>query len=184
MSGKTDPPRRVLVYCASSSQVDAKYFEAARSLGEGLASRGWGLVYGGGSAGLMGAIADACLGGGGSVLGFIPHFMEEREWSHRGITELQVVQDMHERKRRMIESCDAIVALPGGCGTLEELLEAITWKRLDLHDKPIVVQNVDGYFDPCIAMLHRSIDEHFMPEAYRELWGVARTSEETLELLG
>lgn len=184
MSEHPEARRRVLVYCASSPLVDPSYFEAARTLGEGLASREWGLVYGGGSAGLMGAIADACLGGGGGVLGFIPHFMEEREWSHRGITDLQVVQDMHERKRRMIESCDGIVALPGGCGTLEELLEAITWRRLELHDKPIVVQNVGGYFDPCIAMLERSIEQNFMPASCGEIWRVAESSEETLDLLG
>src|SRR3989442_4553335 len=148
---------RVCVYCASSRQSDAAYFEAAASLGRSLAECGVTIVYGGGAVGSMGALADAALAAGGKVVGVLPRFMYDLEWGHPRLTELRLVGDLHERQRLMIEEVDAIVALPGGSGTLEELMEAITWKRLGLHGHPIVLVNVRGFFDPLIAprALHR-----------------------------
>ena len=128
-------PRSVLVFCASSSTCDPAYHDAAASLGHAIASAGDTLVYGGGAVGSMGAMADAALAQGGSVVGVIPRFMRELEWAHPGLTELQLVDDMHERKREMLRLADAIVALPGGSGTFEELFEAITQKRLGLFTK-------------------------------------------------
>ena len=162
--------RNVCVYCASSTRVDAVYFEAADRLGRILARSGRRLVYGGGSVGLMGALADAALAEGGEVLGVIPEFMLDREWGHTGLTELRVVEDMHVRKRCMVEESDAFVALPGGCGTFEELFEAITWKRLGLHVGPVVLANVEGYFDPAVELLERSIERRFMNDRHRGLW--------------
>src|SRR5213080_950521 len=136
---------RVCVYCASSRKSDAAYYEAAASLGRSLAQRGIAIVYGGGAVGSMGALADAALAEGGKVIGVLPRFMYDLEWGHPRLTELRLVGDLHERKRLMIEEVDAIVALPGGSGTLEELMEAITWKRLGLHGHPIVLVNVRSF---------------------------------------
>ena len=168
----TTVPRNVTVYCASSQQVDEEYFTTARQLGRILADWRITLTYGGGAVGLMGAIADSVLDYGGKVIGILPGFMDELEWGHGRVTELLVVDDMHQRKHRMIEDPDAIVALAGGCGTLEELLEAITWKRLGLHGKPIVIVNTRGYFDPLIEMLERCIEERFMRPEHRDMWTV------------
>lgn len=171
------------VYCASSSKVHADYFEAARQLGTLMAKKGIGLVYGAGNMGLMGSVADAVLDGGGRVTGVIPRFMVERGWHHRQLTELRVTEDMHQRKRLMARLGDASIALPGGCGTLEELLEVITWKQLGLYLKPIVLLNVRGYFDPLLGMFARAVDEHFMGKAHATLWTVAETPAEALSRL-
>ena len=163
---------RVCVYCASSRQTDAAYYEAAVTLGRSLAERGATIVYGGGAVGSMGVLADAALAAGGKVIGVLPRFMYDLEWGHRRLTELRLVADLHERKRLMIEAVDAIVALPGGSGTLEELMEAITWKRLGLHGHPIVVVNLRGFFDPLVAQLERCIEERFMDPRHRAMWTV------------
>lgn len=173
-------PRSVCVYCASSRSADPKYAESARRLGGLLAEAGVELVYGGGAVGSMGALADGALAGGGRVVGVLPHFMDEVEWGHTALSELKLVEDMHERKRTMLEGVDAAVALPGGCGTLEELLEAITWKRLGLFFEPIVIVNQDGYFDPLLATLNRAVDESFMNPQHRAMWGVVDTVDEVL----
>jgi uncharacterized protein (TIGR00730 family) len=136
---------RVCVYCASSEKCDQKYFQAAARLGDALARAGMTIVYGGGRAGLMGAIADAALAAGGHVLGVLPKFMNDVEWGHTGVQELRLVEDMHERLRIMKQESHAFVALPGGCGTLDELFQTITWKRLGLHLGPIVILNQDGF---------------------------------------
>ncbi|MCB9881801.1 MAG: TIGR00730 family Rossman fold protein [Planctomycetes bacterium] len=162
--------RRVCVYCASSPHCHSAYLEAAHAFGQLLAREGIGVVYGGGGVGLMGALADGALREGGEVIGVIPRFMMEREWGHAHVTELRVVNDMHVRKQTMIHESDALVALPGGCGTLEELLEAITWKRLGLHEKPIVIANLRGFYDPTIRQLEACIEERFMTEAHATLW--------------
>lgn len=128
----------------------------------------------------MGALADAALAAGGRVIGILPRFMYDLEWGHRGLTELRIVNDLHERKRLMIEEVDAIVALPGGSGTLEELMEAITWKRLGLHVNPIVLVNVRGFFDDLLALLERAIKEKFMDPRHRAIWSVAASAEEVL----
>lgn len=122
--------------------------------------------------GSMGALADGALARGGQVIGIIPEFMHDLEWGHPEITELRVVGDMHTRKRTMMEESDAIIALPGGTGTMEELLEAITWKRLGMYLNPIVLVNVAGFYSPLIQMLNHSIDEHFMDMRHREMWSV------------
>jgi uncharacterized protein (TIGR00730 family) len=165
---------RVCVYCASSRQCDPDFFTASAELGRLLAQKGITLVYGGGRVGLMGAIADAAVAAGGEVMGVIPEFMKELEWGHEEISELVVTDDMHTRKNLMIESADAIVALPGGCGTLEELMEALTWKRLALHHKPIVIANLKGYYDPLLAQLEACIDGKFMRARHAEMWTSVR----------
>jgi uncharacterized protein (TIGR00730 family) len=144
---------RVCVYCASSTEAHPEHYEATRTLGRLLAEAGITIVYGGGSVGSMGALADAALAAGGRLVGILPKFMNDLEWGHKSLTELRLVDDMHHRKRMMIEESDAIVALPGGSGTFEELLEAITWKRLGLVVSPIVIVNVRGFYDPLRALL-------------------------------
>jgi hypothetical protein len=165
------------VYCASSSRTPQIYLDAASALGRTLASAGLRVVYGGGSLGSMGRMAEAALAGGAHVTGVLPRFMDELEWGHRSLSELRLVGDMHERKRVMLELSDAVIALPGGCGTLEELFEAITWKRLGLFFGPIVMVNVNGFFDPCVALLNRAVDERFMNERHREMWAVVADPE-------
>lgn len=162
----------VCVYCASSSQVRPVFFEAAGQLGEIMAREGMQLIYGGGHRGLMGKIADTVLENGGKAIGIIPRFMCEVEWNHTGLTELILVETMHERKEKLAEMADAVVALPGGCGTLDELFEIITWKRLGIFTKPIIICNTDHYFDPLVEMLERSIEENFMREEHRDMWTV------------
>lgn len=168
---------QICVYCASSNIVDRRYFEAAERLGDELAKHHITLIYGGGSSGLMGSIADRVLNQGGKVIGIIPDFMQKVEWAHKGITELHIVGDMHARKKRFLDGTDALVALPGGCGTLEELLEAITLKRLGLFNKPIVVLNTGGFYNPLLDMLKRCIDEKFMNEDAANMWSVVSEPE-------
>jgi hypothetical protein len=131
----------------------------------------------------MGRLAAAALEAGGKVIGVLPRFMDDLEWGHRALSELRIVDDMHERKRVMLELSDAAIALPGGCGTLEELFEAITWKRLGLYFGPVVLVNVGGFFDPCIELLNRCVDERFMDEKHRAMWSVARDPEGVMEVL-
>lgn len=138
----------VCVYCASSTRVAPVYREAAAELGRLLGERNLRVINGAGNTGLMCAVSDGALAAGGTVTGVIPHFMVEQNWCHKGLTELVEVDNMHERKQRMADLSDAAIALPGGCGTLEELLEVITWKQLGLYLNPIVILNINGYFDP------------------------------------
>lgn len=170
------------VYSASSGQVPAAYVEAARELGRLIAAGGHTLINGAGRTGLMGACADACLATGGQAIGIIPQFMIDQSWQHTGMTRLVVTKDMHERKQRMAEMSDAGIALPGGVGTLEELLEVITWKQLGLYLKPIVILNVDGYYDALLAQLRRAVDEHFMRPQHATIWHEACTPAEALRL--
>ena len=170
----------ICVYCGSSTQVDEAFFRTADELGGLLAAEGDTLVYGGGSLGLMGTLAQSTLRGGGRVVGVIPQFMYEEKWHMEGLTELRVVADMHERKRTMAALADAFVALPGGCGTLEELLEIITWKQLGLVTQPIVIVNVNGYYDNLLQLFDRAVEEHFMRERHREMWTVVGSAAEVL----
>lgn len=172
----------ITVYSASSGQVPEKYVEAARELGRLIARGNHTLVNGAGRTGLMGAVTDACLAEGGRAVGIIPQFMVEQHWQHEGMTELIVTPDMHRRKERMAEMSDACIALPGGVGTLEELLEVITWKQLGLYVKPIVIQNTDGYYDPLLKLLRRAVDERFMRSLHADIWRVAATPAEALKL--
>lgn len=173
----------VCVYSASSTQIAPAYFECAAELGRILARRHIRLVNGAGSMGLMAACADAVLAAGGEVTGVIPRFMVEQGWCHRGLTELIQTRDMHERKEKMAALSDGIIALPGGVGTLEELLEIITWKQLGLYPKPVVILNAEGFFDPLLAMLRRAVDERFMRPEHASIWQVADTPARAVELL-
>jgi uncharacterized protein (TIGR00730 family) len=175
--------RSVCVYCASSQRTPAVYPEAAARLGRSLAQAGIGIVYGGSSLGSMGSLAQAALDAGGRVTGVLPRFMDDLEWGHRSLTELRLVDDMHERKRTMLELSDAAVALPGGCGTLEELFEAITWKRLGLYRGPVVLVNVEGFFDSCLQLLARCVEEQFMDARHAAMWQVAAQPEDVVPML-
>lgn len=175
--------RRVCVYCASSRQVHQEYHEAARRLGESLAGAGVTVVYGGASHGSMGALADGALAKGGQVVGVIPHFMSDLEWAHRGLTELVLVEDMHTRKRLMLQGADAVVALPGGCGTFEELFEAISLKRLGIFPNPIVLVNTRGYYDCCVELLERAVAERFMDRRHLDMWTVVNRPEDVLDVI-
>src|SRR5579885_817574 len=169
--------RSVCVYCASSRSAPPEYRAAAYRLGEALAEHGYGIVYGGGAVGSMGALADGALSRGGTVVGILPRFMAELEWGHKGLSELELVEDMRTRKHRMLVRSAAAVALPGGSGTLEELLEAISLKRLGLYLHPIVIVNTRGYFDPLIGLLARAVEERFMDERHLEMWRVVAEPE-------
>jgi uncharacterized protein (TIGR00730 family) len=173
-------PPRYCVYCASSNRVDDRYLDAARIIGEIIAGAGCTVVYGGGASGLMGQLADGALARGGDVIGIIPRFMDKLEWGHAGLTELVSVDDMHERKRLMADRADAIIALPGGCGTLEELAEVLTWKRLGLYLNPIILVNINGYYDPLITLLENMVSERFMDPRHLSMWSVVSTPGEVL----
>ena len=170
MSDAVNRGRHVLVFCASSGSCAPAFHDAAAALGRSIARHGDTVVYGGGAVGSMGALADAALAEGGRVVGIIPRFMREREWAHTGISELRLVDDMQQRKREMLTLADAIVTLPGGSGTFEELFEALTAKRLGLFRHPIVILNQGGFYDPLFTLLRSSVDERFMSEAHLEMW--------------
>ncbi len=161
--------RRVCVFCGASPGRSPAYARAAESLGRTLAGRGLGLVTGGGRVGLMGAVADAALAAGGQVIGVIPQRLVDREVAHAGLTELRVVDTLHERKAGMAELADAFVALPGGLGTLEELSEVASWAQLALHDKPIGLLDVDGYFAQLLAYLDHAVAERFLAPEHRAM---------------
>jgi uncharacterized protein (TIGR00730 family) len=144
--------RRLCVYCGSSIGADPRYREAATALGAGLAAAGIELVYGGGRNGLMGAVADAVLAGGGAAIGVIPRHLQDREVAHLGLSELVIVETMHQRKQAMAERSDAFVALPGGVGTLDETIEILSWRQLGLHDKPIYIVDIGGYWSPLATL--------------------------------
>ena len=173
----------VCVYSASSTKIDEVYFNAARQLGQLLAKRRIRLINGAGSLGLMRSLADAVLENGGEVTGVIPKFMVEQGWHHTGLSKLVEVESMHERKQLMADLSDAVIALPGGCGTLEELLEIITWKQLGLYLNPIVILNTNGFFDPLMEMLENAIEGNFMRKQHGDIWHVAHTPEEAVELV-
>ena len=171
---------RVCVYCASSEHCDRAYREAAFRLGQLLAEAQCTVVYGGGALGLMGDVANGALSRGGQVVGIIPRFMTEVEWQHPGLANLEIVEDMRERKHRLLTGSDAVVALPGGCGTLEELFEAITLKRLGLYFNPIVLVNTRGFYDPLQDFMQRVIDERFLNREHGDMWSLVDTPEEVL----
>ena len=183
MSATNKEIKTVCVYCASSERAPAIYHEAARRLGKHLAGHGLTVVYGGGALGSMGRVAEGALAAGGRVIGVLPRFMNELEWGHRGLTELHLVDDLHQRKRTMLELSEAVVALPGGSGTLDELFEAISLKRLGVFLGPIVLVNVNKYFEPCLQMLSRCIDDRFMDERHREMWSVATGPEAVFQTI-
>ncbi len=161
---------KVCVYCASSAKIADEYFKATEAVARELVQNDIEVIFGGGATGLMGQLADTVLKHGGKIKGIMPQFMNEIEWAHRGVPDFEFTETMHERKAKFLEGIDGLVTLPGGSGTLEELLEAITLKRLGQFSKPIVILNTNGYYDPLRQMLERSVTENFMHEKHLELW--------------
>jgi hypothetical protein len=176
-------PQSVCVYCGSSTGNDPRYRQAAETLGRAIAAHGLKLVFGGGGVGLMGVVCDAVLESGGHVIGIIPGFLRAREAHRGGLSELYVVESMHERKQMMFERSDAFVILPGGFGTLDETFEMVTWRQLELHDKPILLVNIDGYWDPLLAMIERQIEEGFLRPQHRDLLHVVDRAEDVVPAL-
>jgi uncharacterized protein (TIGR00730 family) len=170
--------KTICVYCASSQQIDPAYHDAARELGATLAKQKFTIVYGGGALGSMGALAEGAISQGGKIIGIIPRFMVDLEWGHRNLTELQLVEDMRTRKHEMLSRSQGVVTLPGGTGTLEELFEAMSLKRLGLYSHPIILVNTRNYFAPLLEVLRRAIAERFMAEQHADLWQTVDTPEE------
>ena len=175
--------KNVCVYSASSTKIAPVYFAVAEELGQLLALHGINLINGAGSIGLMAATSNACLAAGGTVTGVIPRFMVEQGWQHKSLTQLIETETMHERKQIMAEMSDGVIALPGGCGTMEELLEIITWKQLGIYLNPIVILNIDGFYNPLLEMLQRAIDGNFMRPEHQNIWQVATSAQEAIKLL-
>ena len=170
------------VYCGSADGSNPAYLAEARALGAAIAAARLGLVYGGANVGLMGAVADAALAGGAEVIGVLPEVLIDREIAHAGLTALELASTMHERKARMAELADAFLALPGGYGTLEELLEAVTWAQLGLHSKPVILINTAGYWDGLLSFLDSSVVAGFLKQKNRELLRVAANAKEAVRM--
>ena len=173
----------VCVYCGSSGNVNPAFRQVATDVGTLLAKEGIRLVYGGGHVGLMGLVADSVMQNGGQVTGIIPHFLDQLEVGHPGLTELIKTENMHDRKMRMAELSDGFIVLPGGLGTLDETFEILTWKQLKLHDKPIVILNTEGYWDHLIELIHHQVAENFAKQAHLDLFTVATSAEEAITQL-
>ncbi len=185
MNNITDNPdqrRAVVVYCASSPKISSVYFDAAHQLGRELARADLAVVSGGGRSGLMAAVIDGALDQGGKAIGVLPEFMIKRDWHHKKLTQTIITSSMHERKSTMASLSRAAIALPGGIGTLEELLEIITWRQLGLYPGNVVILNIDNYFDPLIEMLDKAIDQHFMNPDHKSLYFVTDSIEEAVEV--
>jgi uncharacterized protein (TIGR00730 family) len=175
--------KRVAVYCGSTPGNDEAYLAEAKALGRAIADAKLGLVYGGASVGLMGAVADAALAGGSEVIGILPEVLSGSEIAHRGLTRLEMVATMHERKARMVKLADAFLMLPGGYGTLDEMMEIVTWKQLRLHAKPCVLINTAGYWDALLAFLDRAVEAGFLRPENRQLLQLVTTAEQAVNLL-
>ncbi|HXS77473.1 MAG TPA: TIGR00730 family Rossman fold protein [Terracidiphilus sp.] len=175
--------KRVAVYCGSANGSNFDFLAEAKALGSAIANASLGLVYGGASVGLMGAVADAALAGGAEVIGVLPEILSGSEIAHRGLTRLEMVPTMHERKARMVKLADAFVMLPGGYGTLDEMMEIVTWKQLHLHEKPCVLINTARYWDGLLVFLDRAVAAGFLKPENRELMEVVDTAEEAVNLV-
>lgn len=175
--------RKACVFCASSGLVPQFYIDEARQLGERLAAQGWGLVYGGGSTGLMGAVADGVLGAGGSVTGVIPRFMVEVEWQHKGVADMRLTDTMSERKRIMVDISDAIIVLPGSTGTLDELFEVVADKKLGLLNKPIALLNSNGFYDHTLAQLRLMVEQNFMTQRHLDVLSPANSIDGVMDVI-
>jgi uncharacterized protein (TIGR00730 family) len=173
--------KRITVFCGSSSGTDDLYHSQAFALGETLAKRNIELVYGGAKVGLMGAVADGVLKQGGRVIGVLPNFLKHKEIAHAGLTDLILVETMHERKTKMHELSDGIIAMPGGFGTLEELFEMLTWAQLGLHKKPMALFNVAGFYDPLIAMVQTMVDKGFLKEINQNMLLISDAIDDLLD---
>ncbi|MDX6715060.1 MAG: hypothetical protein QOH30_1618, partial [Baekduia sp.] len=175
--------QKVCVYAGSAPGASEAYAAATRELAAGIVARGAGVVYGGGSLGLMGVLADATLQAGGTVTGVIPRFLDDREVGHDGVTDLRVVETMHERKMLMADLADAFVVLPGGIGTLEEVVELLSWRRLDLHAKPVVFYNPDGFWQPLFDLFQHTVDAHLTPAEFMDAWTAVERIEDVIPTL-
>ncbi len=175
--------KQVCVFCASSSKVSEVYTTEAQALANSLVANNYGIVYGGGAVGLMGTIADSALEAGGSVKGIIPRFMVEVEWEHPGVKNMIHVDTMAQRKALLVEQVDAVIALPGGTGTLEELFEVVSLKKLGLFHQPIILVNTKGFFNPILEMMDKMVQEHFMREAHLQLWQVVEKADEVVKAI-
>ncbi|GHV71416.1 cytokinin riboside 5'-monophosphate phosphoribohydrolase [Bacteroidia bacterium] len=175
--------KTITVYAASSAQISPVYFQAAKSLGKLLADNRITCINGAGCNGLMAAITDSMLENGGKICGIIPQFMIDKGWIHSAIPEVIITPDMHTRKQLMAQKADACIALPGGVGTLEELLEVITWKQLGLYEKPIVILNTNGFYDDLLALFEKVDREHFFHHRETEMWQIASTPQAAVEML-
>ena len=174
----------ICVFCGSSSGTEAAFEQVACQLGKTLAEQGIRLIYGGADVGLMGAVANGALDNGGEVVGVLPHFLKDLEVGHTGLTELVLVDSMHERKTKMSELCDGVIALPGGFGTTEELFEMLTWGQLGLHDKPIALLNVNGFYNPLIEFVGRMVSSGFLKKVNQDMLLVGSTVDEVLVRMG
>jgi uncharacterized protein (TIGR00730 family) len=175
--------KRVAVYCGSASGTDPAFLAEAAALGKAIADAGLGMVYGGASVGLMGAVADAALAGGAEVIGVLPEILTGSEIAHTGLTRLEVLPTMHERKARMVKLSDAFLILPGGYGTLDEMMEIVTWKQLRLHAKPCIVINTANYWDGLLEFLDRAVEAGFLKAENRGLLQVAESADEAVEMV-
>lgn len=175
--------KTVCIYSASSTQIDKAYFDDAEELGRLLVEKGIDIVNGAGNMGLMKAVTDSAMQNGGKCIGVIPQFMVEQKWHNSELSELIIVDSMHERKHKMAQMSDGVIALAGGCGTLEELMEIITWKQLGLFLHPIVILNTKGYYNPLLEMLNKAAEERFMRAEHTKIWSVANTPSEAVEQL-
>lgn len=175
--------RKACVFCASSTKVPQYYIDEATALGKRLVAEGWGMVYGGGSVGLMGAVADAMLAVGGEVVGVIPHFMKEVEWDHKGVADMRLTDTMSERKQMMISMSDAIIVLPGSTGTLDELFEAVSDKKLGILSQPIVLLNSDGFYDHTLAQLRVMVEKQFMTQKHMDVLCEAKSIDDVIRVI-
>ena len=183
MTAKHNVQRRVAVYCGSADGSDPAYLAEARALGRAIAAAGLGMVYGGASVGLMGAMADAAMAGGAEVIGVLPQVLAGSEVAHRGLTRLEVVATMHERKARMVALADSFLILPGGYGTLDELLEIVTWAQLRIHAKPCVLINTADYWNGLLKFLDSAVAAGFLKQSNRDLLLVAANAEEAVGMV-
>lgn len=173
--------KRITVFCGSSFGTDKVFEEQAYLLGKTLATKTIGLVYGGANVGLMGAIADGALQNGGEVIGVLPYFLQSKEIAHTGLTELILVESMHERKTKMNELCDGVIALPGGFGTLEEFFEMLTWGQLGLHKKPIAILNIDGFYNSLLEMMQTMVNKGLLKDANHKMVLISHSIDELLD---
>lgn len=174
---------KICIYCASSDKISSGYFDATEKLALALVQQNIEVVYGGGSSGLMGKLADVMLANGGKIKGIMPKFMNEVEWAHKNLQDIEFTETMHERKAKFLENIDGLVALPGGTGTLEELLEAMTLKKLGIYTKPIVILNTLNYYEPLKMMLQQCVTENFMLERHADMWTFVDEPEQVIPAL-
>lgn len=172
--------KNIAVFCASSPKVPEVYFEAARKVSAALVNAGYGIVYGGGAIGLMGALADETLRYNGQITGIIPRFMVDVEWAHKDVEDMIHVETMHKRKELMVQKSSGILALPGGTGTLEELFEVMSMKKLGQYPHPIIVLNTNGYYDGLLQLTHKMVQEKFMRPIHNEMWSIVNTPEQVV----